>query len=84
MASIGGSGGSGLGVRRASPSGAACHQGRTALRRSTPILASRSTRAQELAEVGLYPAHLEPDPAVCWSRERIRHLVAEVGALLHG
>jgi AcrR family transcriptional regulator len=37
-----------------------------------------------LAEVGLYLAHLEPDPAVRWSRERIGHLAAEVRALLDG
>jgi AcrR family transcriptional regulator len=35
-----------------------------------------------LAEVGLYLAHLEPDPAVRWSRERIRLLAEEVRTLL--
>lgn len=37
-----------------------------------------------LAEVGLYLAHLEPDPDVQWSRERVRPLADEVRALLSG
>jgi hypothetical protein len=40
--------------------------------------------AVTLAEVGLYLAHLEPDPAVRWTRERIAHLADEVHALIGG